>query len=76
MDNIAILPKVECRGCGVCAAVCPTDAIGMELDERGFYQAFVRIDKCVGCGRCIKICSAINKKNPRRLLNGCSVHII
>lgn len=61
MDNIGILPERECRGCGVCATVCPADAIDIELDERGFYQAFVRSDKCITCGRCTKICSAINK---------------
>ena len=52
---------MECRGCGVCAAVCPADAIKVALDERGFYRAFVKSDKCIGCGKCAKICSAVNK---------------
>lgn len=61
MENVSVLPKKSCRGCGVCAAACPSDAIHMESDERGFYSTCVSEDSCIHCGKCVRVCSAINK---------------
>ena len=45
-----------CCGCGVCAAVCPSSAIKMEMSGNGFLAAELVSEKCVECGQCIKVC--------------------
>ncbi len=41
--------KAWCKGCGICAAFCPTGTLAM--DEAG--RPFVKdIDKCINCGWC------------------------
>ena len=54
-----IMEKTEraCSGCGACAAVCPKDAIKLELDKKGFYSAVLDTIKCVDCGICKKVCT-------------------
>ena len=42
----------ECVGCGVCAIVCPKNAIRMELNEKGYFSAYIRTDLCINCGKC------------------------
>ena len=37
----------ECTSCQMCAAVCPKDAIRIDLDESGFFRPYVNPDKCV-----------------------------
>ena len=47
-------PKVvqeACIGCGACAKVCGSDAIGF-TDKK----ALINRDICTGCGRCIGVC--------------------
>jgi len=46
----------NCFGCGACEAVCPTQAIKMEEDERGFLHPVIDNSKCIDCGKCHKIC--------------------
>lgn len=46
----------ECTGCGMCAAVCPTNAITMSLSNLGFYEPLVNNEKCVECGKCMIMC--------------------
>lgn len=46
----------DCTGCGICAAVCPTEALNMSLDEDGFYFPHLEDNKCVECGLCLKSC--------------------
>lgn len=48
--------ELKCSGCGVCSAICPTDAIKIKIDDKGFYGAEVVEDKCINCGLCTKIC--------------------
>lgn len=45
-----------CCGCGVCAAICPTNCIKMAFDEYQNYMALVDENLCKKCGLCRKIC--------------------
>lgn len=51
----------RCRGCGVCAAVCPAGAIAMELNSQGFFYASVEDDRCIQCGKCEQVCTVISE---------------
>ncbi|MFO8059068.1 MAG: 4Fe-4S binding protein [Bacillota bacterium] len=47
--------EVNCKGCGICAAVCPRDAIEMspDLSERGVHPPRIRdLSLCTGCRLC------------------------
>ncbi len=55
----------DCYGCSACMAVCPTDAIKMVKNERGFLFPDVDNEKCIHCGKCLKKCE-INKENVSR----------
>lgn len=57
MASIEMNSDIPCSGCGGCAAVCPKEAIRLELDDAGFYQARIDADRCVDCGLCLKVCS-------------------
>lgn len=46
----------SCTSCGGCAAVCPTNAIVMLVDEQGFYRPVLDVEKCVDCSLCTKVC--------------------
>ena len=41
--------KAWCKGCGICAAFCPTGALAK--DEAG-YPYVKEIEKCINCGWC------------------------
>jgi len=49
-----------CKGCALCADVCPVGIIIMEskvLNSSGLLPAKVtEADKCTGCGNCATIC--------------------
>lgn len=48
--------KEDCCGCGACRDICPVEAIGLKLDEQGFYYPVVDKSRCIGCGKCRKVC--------------------
>ena len=52
-----------CYGCKACAHFCPTNAITMIKDERGFSFPRVDLSKCVECGKCNNVCPIEIKKN-------------
>jgi coenzyme F420 hydrogenase subunit beta len=46
-----------CMGCGICAGICPQNALEMILDEGlGVYMPDSIEDKCNECGLCRKVC--------------------
>ncbi len=56
LKHIIVDQKEWCTGCGVCAAVCPTDAIQYTLDDEGFQTPVIDPGKCIECGKCVKHC--------------------
>ena len=49
-----------CCGCGACSAVCPTGAIQVVWNEKGFQYATLDEQKCISCGQCIRSCPEKN----------------
>lgn len=45
-----------CSGCGACAAVCPTGAVSVELNEDGFWHCKLDQQVCIQCGKCKTVC--------------------
>ena len=48
--------KESCTGCGMCAAICPSSAIQMQMDSHGFLYPTVDTAKCTDCGLCTRKC--------------------
>lgn len=53
----------ECTGCAACTCICPTGAISMVPDEKGFLQPSVNEASCVECGKCVDKCPVANRGN-------------
>ena len=49
--------KVSCCGCAACYSVCPTGAIRMMPDEKGFSYPIIDEDVCIRCQKCINVCA-------------------
>lgn len=45
-----------CTGCGMCAAICSSSAIQIQMDSRGFLYPTVDTAKCTDCGLCARKC--------------------
>lgn len=54
----------HCTGCEACANCCPVSAIQMSADEEGFLYPLVDNEKCVHCGLCDQVCTAVFSKRP------------
>ena len=69
MNDISIVEKEKCYGCGACYNICPENAINMRYDDEGFIYPVIDETKCVDCGRCAGVCPALrpvftNYENP------------
>jgi len=46
-----------CIGCGVCAGICPADAIEMQFNNMGLYTPVLLENRCVEkCDLCLRVC--------------------
>ena len=50
----------KCCGCEICADACPTKAIVMKENKEGFKYPSIDNDKCINCGKCLKVCPMRN----------------
>ena len=51
-----------CCGCGVCSIICPTNAIEIKRDEKGFLKSFIDQEKCIRCKKCKTVCPFSDNK--------------
>ncbi len=68
-----VLNSGLCCGCGICAGICPQNAIEMVIDQiRGIYVPTIDIEKCKECGLCYEVCPghAVNFEELNRGLFG------
>lgn len=59
-NNVMKVNKNICTGCGACRNRCKINAIEMRKDKNGFLKPYVLEEKCIDCGKCLKICPAEN----------------
>lgn len=55
--------KEDCCGCRACEQACPTAAIRMKEDEKGFFYPQINEALCTRCGLCDKVCG-FTEDNP------------
>ena len=71
-SGTVVLMNDKCTGCAACEEICPTNAISMVLNSKGFYEPSVDETKCVNCSKCIQTCP-LNKKQvvlPKKAFYG------
>ena len=52
----------NCAGCFSCGDICPKGAISYIKKSDGFLYPKIDKNKCVNCGKCIRICPQLNQK--------------
>ena len=71
MKNIIteIVAKDLCSSCGICAGLCPSSALSMELCENGNLVPWLVADRCQDkCHLCLDVCPfSAGVHNPRKL---------
>lgn len=51
----------KCFGCGICVYICPTKAIVLKENEKGYVYPHIDKHKCIECGKCDKFCTKNEK---------------
>lgn len=58
VDKQVAISFSKCQQCGLCKAVCPKEAISMNLRHDGTHNIVIDHDACILCGKCVKSCPA------------------
>ncbi|NLS75923.1 MAG: 4Fe-4S dicluster domain-containing protein [Chloroflexi bacterium] len=64
--NIAGVGRL-CTQCGACAALCPAACIRLAPDSDGNHWPQVEQSRCIECGLCLRVCSALVFGSDRAL---------
>ena len=59
MKHLDMMTSERCFGCSACMAACSHQAIKIIRDEEGFYVPAIDEARCIDCGKCLKVCQAI-----------------
>lgn len=54
-----VVNELYCKGCGLCLAACPQDALELSIERitvKGYHPAQSANEKCTGCGICAVVC--------------------
>ena len=70
---ITITDKALCCGCTACVTACPAQCIVLRRDREGFDYPVVNPDRCIGCGKCAKICPVLNPRETVKPLETLAV---
>lgn len=60
----------ECTGCMACVSVCPRDCIVSVVDKEGFLYPSVKLEECIDCGLCLKVCRSCIGHNKKAISKG------
>lgn len=66
-NNTVEMMKDRCTGCTFCESSCPTQAITMTLNQQGYYEPLVDMEKCISCGKCLSNCP-VDKDSGNRTI--------
>ncbi len=64
------IPYTGCTGCSLCAAVCPVECISMTQNEEGFQIPAIDEERCIHCGKCLRLCPAAFPYKGKTEING------
>ena len=53
-DQLHVVDSETCLGDGICAEVCPEDALEMVDEKAATVES--RVDSCISCGQCVAVC--------------------
>ena len=63
-----IVPNDLCCGCGVCAGICPVDALEIVWNKYGEYAPVEQTGKCTECELCLQVCPFWNQEESETTL--------